>query len=249
MTRMIWRVVAAVGMMIVSVMPILAQNSWETPGGSRAPGGVMMCLNSQGQAVPVDQSGACPSGGGGGGGVTIADGADATKGAKADSACASDIATCTLISLVKRLNQSITTLIAAVTSSIPAGTFRIGYTSDDPCANLIKIPIPISQATSTQIISGTSAQKIYVCSFALISSPGENVNLIEGTGSVCATGSTAMLGSTTAANGLSIPANGGLTHGSGAGTVAGAVATPADNVCLTQSGTARVSGVLSYVKQ
>jgi len=49
---------------LIAAMPAFAQNSWETPGGSRVDGKIDMCLNAQGKAVPVDQSGACPSGGG-----------------------------------------------------------------------------------------------------------------------------------------------------------------------------------------
>lgn len=58
------------------------------------------------------------SGGGSGGAVTIADGADVTQGAKADAACASDTATCTLISMLKRLAQNITSLIGTAANPI-----------------------------------------------------------------------------------------------------------------------------------
>lgn len=60
-------------------------------------------------------------GGSGGGAVTIADGADATQGAKADSVCGSDIGTCSLIALVKRTNQQVTAgQITAGTAGTPS---------------------------------------------------------------------------------------------------------------------------------
>ncbi len=179
---------------------------------------------------------------------SIADGADVAQGAKADSACGSDAGTCTLIALVKRLNGTASTTATNTGAAVPAGTNRIGYTSDDPCAQGTKTQVPISQTASTKIISGTSAKKTYVCSLVLIAGAAEIVNVIEGTGSTCGTGTTVLAGSSTAANGLSFAANGGLTIGGfGSALVAGAAA--ADDVCLTQSGSNRVSGWATYVQQ
>lgn len=53
--------------------------------------------------------------------VTVADGADTTQGAQADTACASDNGTCTEIALLKRANQRLTTAIAALGSPFQAG--------------------------------------------------------------------------------------------------------------------------------
>ena len=69
--------------------------------------------------IPIDTTNAVisgGSGGGGGGAVTVADGADVTLGAKGDSACVSDIASCTLVALTKRQAQD----IAAVGAQLPA---------------------------------------------------------------------------------------------------------------------------------
>jgi hypothetical protein len=167
----------------------------------------------------------------------------------ADAACATDNGTCTIGQLVKRTNQNLSTLNTSVSASIPAGANLIGFTTPDPCSQIAKTNVPISQATSTQIIAGTSAKKTYICSINLIVGAAEIVNLIAGTGAVCATGSSAVLGSTTAANGQSLAANGGLTSGNGLGAVAIASAANADNVCLTQNTTSRVSGVITYVQQ
>lgn len=64
-----------------------------------------------------------PTGGGGSGGgaVTVADGADVTQGAKADTACATDNGTCTVAALLKRANQRLTSAITAIGSPFQAG--------------------------------------------------------------------------------------------------------------------------------
>lgn len=183
------------------------------------------------------------------GAVTILDGSDVTEGAKADSACGTDNGTCSIAALIKRGNQNLTTLNTSVGSAVPAGTNLIGYTNPDPCSQVTKINLAISQAASATIITGTSAKKTYICSMVLIAGAAEVINLTAGTGTVCATGGSVVMGSATAANGLSLAANGGLTFGNGLGTIAAATAANADNVCLTQNATSRVSGVITYVQQ
>jgi hypothetical protein len=83
--------------------------------------------------------------------VKIADGSDASFGAKALSACSTDNGTCTLIELIKRLNQRLTTLDTdvntlntSVNSSVPAGTNEAMNLVKDThaqcgalCANLV----------------------------------------------------------------------------------------------------------------
>lgn len=70
------------------------------------------------QHVTIDGGGLT---GGTAGGVTIADGDDVTKGAKADAACGADTATCTQIALMKRELQRLTTLITNLGSPFQAG--------------------------------------------------------------------------------------------------------------------------------
>lgn len=118
----------------------------------------------------------------------------------------------------------------------------------DPCAAVTKINFTGSQTSGTQIIAGTSAKKTYICSIQLIAAAAEIVNIIAGTGTVCATGSSAVMGSTTAANGMSYAANGGFTMGNGSATVIAATAAAADNVCITQSGSSRITYQLTYVQ-
>lgn len=118
----------------------------------------------------------------------------------------------------------------------------------DPCQAVVKTSVPISQTTNTQLLAGTSAKKTYICSLMLIGADAENVSLVAGTGSVCGTGTAAVIGGTTAAAGPNLAANGGFAWGNGAATIAAGV-TNADNVCLFQSASGRVAGVLTYVQQ
>jgi hypothetical protein len=120
----------------------------------------------------------------------------------------------------------------------------------NPCITGTISYIPISQTASTQLASlGGSSKKNYVCSIAVVGADAENVSLVEGTGTVCATTPAAIIGSTTAANGPNFAANGGLTLGNGAAPVAAGSLTSLNNVCLLQSGGGRVAGTLVLAQQ
>jgi hypothetical protein len=188
-------------------------------------------------------TGAGGGGGGSGGAVTIADGADVTLGAKADAAAGTG--TVTAMAILKQLHLD-------VTAAIPTGTNVIGFTSNDPCSQATKLGAPIFATGSTQIIAGVSAKKTYICSADLITASAQNIALVEGTGTVCATNIFGLAGGTTAASGWNLAANGGLTKGSGSGTVYSPSADSngtAANICLLLSGSATASGHFTYVQQ
>ncbi len=113
----------------------------------------------------------------------------------------------------------------------------------DPCS-LAKTTLPISQATSTELFTGTASNRIYVCSLLLSQPSGstQTFSLVSGTGTVCATSTGAMLGATSAANGVQLP----FAAIGGNATLAKSD-TDAENVCLLQSSTDRIAGVLTYV--
>jgi hypothetical protein len=121
----------------------------------------------------------------------------------------------------------------------------------DPCTSNVKSYAAINGTAGATIITGTSAKKIYVCSLNLVTATTQNINLVSGTGTVCATGTTAipgLAGGTTAAAGWNLSAYGGLVLGSGLAAVA-QVANNADNLCLLTSSSGQISGGLSYVVQ
>jgi len=120
----------------------------------------------------------------------------------------------------------------------------------DPCEGQTKLYKSITQTTGTQLVTGTASKKIYICSINLITATAQNVALVEGTGTVCATGIAGMsgFGGSTAATGWNFAANSGIAYGNGASSL-GAEATNADNLCLLQSSTGQISGGFSYVVQ
>ncbi len=127
-------------------------------------------------------------------------------------------------------------------------TGRLRTVDADPCASGTKQSVAVSQTTNTQLIGQVSAQKAYVCSILIVGSTTANVSLVEGTGTVCASSTVAIIGGTAASSGPLISAAGGFAQGNGASYVAFTSGTNV-NVCLLQSTTDRVAGVLTYVRQ
>lgn len=120
----------------------------------------------------------------------------------------------------------------------------------NPCLTGTISYIPISQATSTQVASlGGSSKKNYICAINLVGADAENISVVEGTGTVCATTTAAIIGGTTAANGWNFAANSGISQGNGAAPVAAGALTSLNNVCVFQSGTGRVAGSIVLAQQ
>lgn len=119
----------------------------------------------------------------------------------------------------------------------------------DPCQVNARISVVLNQTVSTQIITGTSLKQTYICFLQFsLSSASDNVALVEGTGSICATSIAGMAGGSTAATGWNLLANGSVTGGA-IQNWAFKTATAADNVCLLVSSAAQLSGVIQYVQQ
>lgn len=60
----------------------------------------------------------------------------------------------------------------------------------------------ITSATTTRIVAPSASNKTYLCMFFTKASAADNVAVVEGTGGTCGTGTAALLGGTTTANGL-----------------------------------------------
>jgi hypothetical protein len=118
----------------------------------------------------------------------------------------------------------------------------------DPCKAQTKLYVSINQTGNTQLVAGTASKKIYICSIHVVVATAANVALVEGTGSVCGTGTAGVsgFGGATAATGWNFAANGGIALGNGDAAL-GAEGTSADNLCLFNSGSGQVSGGISYV--
>jgi hypothetical protein len=120
----------------------------------------------------------------------------------------------------------------------------------DPCKGQTKQYASINQTANTQIATGATSKKIYVCSIHVVVSSAANVALVEGAGTACATSTAGIpgFGGATAATGWNFGANGGIALGNGDSSL-GAEANSGDNLCLFNSGSGQVSGGLSYVVQ
>jgi len=106
--------------------------------------------------------------------------------------------------------------------------------------------VAISQTASTKLVAGLPGTIVRICSVALVAGAAEIVSFTEGTGTTCGTGTLAVSGSTTAANGESFAANGGRAGG-GFGTIM-LTKTPGNDLCLAQSTTSRVAGNITFVQ-
>lgn len=120
----------------------------------------------------------------------------------------------------------------------------------DPCMFQAKSNFAIATSSGNlQLVAGVAAKKVYICSFHVIAAAAAVISVIEGTGAACTTANEAAVwGSTTAASGESLAANGGMTYGDGQGTV-GFTGTAANGLCLLQSGTTALAGNLTYIQQ
>ena len=137
--------------------------------------------------------------------------------------------------------------VQGIASMTPLAVTQSGQVID-PCQANTVLFAPISQTGNAKYISAVSAKKNYICSIMLITADAESVSLVGGTGSTCGTNTEAVIGATTAANGPALAANGGWTMGNGKGSIA-AGATTNEDVCLFESGSGRIAGVLTYVQQ
>ena len=175
------------------------------------------------------------------------------------------------------LEGNSSSILTAVQAAIPAGTNLIGgvelYDGGgtnkaaisaggalsvtptgvvlDPCqANAATIlPIAIATGTTTNILTGTSGKKIYVCYLYMQTGIANNVAVIQGTtGGTCGSSTLALVGGTTAATGLLNAANSGQAMGNGGFTVMQTTVNNND-ICIITSASGPLSGVMKYVLQ
>lgn len=100
--------------------------------------------------------------------------------------------------------------------------------------------ISVAAATTTQIIALTAGQTIHVTSYDFMAAGTNNVTLVYGTGTNCATGQVPLTGA------YPLIAQAGISKGNGTGQV---LYIPIANaLCVTTSGSGQLSGSVSYVK-
>lgn len=118
----------------------------------------------------------------------------------------------------------------------------------DPCSSEAKITAPFSLTARGVIIAAAASKKNYICGIVVVAGAAEIFNLVEGTGTTCQTSTAAIVGSTTAANGLSFAINGGMSVNAGNSTVIAGTGTNVDT-CIMPSSTGRLAGFVTYVQR
>ena len=144
-----------------------------------------------------------------------------------------------------------TTGVAAYNMCFNGTTWDRCVKAVDPCQVKTKVHANINGTAGATLVTGTASKKIYLCSINIVTATAQNINLVSGTGTVCATSTAATLGltgGTTAGTGWNFAANGGLTLGSGGFSI-GQTNVNADNLCMLISGSGQVTGGFSYVVQ
>jgi len=140
---------------------------------------------------------------------------------------------------------------AATGAAPPANVVYLGGLTSGATAGLVTgvticdTPFNIDQTSGEQLITGVSGRRVYICSLNLVTATAQNVALVAGTGTVCATSTVPFPGTSggsTAATGWNFAANSGIVLGSGSVGHVGKSTVNADNVCLLQSGSGQISG-------
>ena len=103
------------------------------------------------------------------------------------------------------------------------------------------VPINVSTAVTTQLVALSAGKAIYVGSLDFLAAGATNVTFEYGTGTNCATGTTALSGP------YSLTASAGISKGNGAAAV---LFVPASNaLCMVNSAAIQVSGSVAYAQQ
>ncbi len=145
------------------------------------------------------------------------------------------------VRLTDGTNPSVFTASAA--SALTTNAALVVAASPNPTA-VCPNRIAINQTASADVL--TSTNKIYICSIDLLLSGTETVSIIEGTGTVCATGTAALWGGTTADATHGMPfSNGGFSKT--ADRPFAQTLTTADHLCILKSGSGLLSGAMWYV--
>jgi hypothetical protein len=119
----------------------------------------------------------------------------------------------------------------------------------DPCeANTqLYLPISITSATTTRIVTPSASNKTYICGLIIVTGAANNVGIVEGTGGTCGTGTAGVIGGTTAANGPNFAANGGIALQAGKTAHAYTAGTNVD-LCAITSSAGPYAGGIKYVQ-
>jgi hypothetical protein len=156
---------------------------------------------------------------------------------------------------VKLFGNSGSAVDAAPGSAAPANAVQMAGTDGsnsqvpymDPCGFKAWTYYSINVSADTQIVAAVTGKNVYVCQlFVAPTAAAANTNIVEGTGTTCGTGTTGMMGGSTAALGAQVAANGGFVLPA-SGRAWMMTSATGHAMCIRAS--AQVTGVLAYVQQ
>jgi hypothetical protein len=102
------------------------------------------------------------------------------------------------------------------------------------------VPIAVTTATTTRLITGATNESIYVTSWDVLAAGSGTIQLIGGTGATCGTATVNLTGA------YPLAANVGLTKGTGNGAVL--VVPSGDSLCAITSAAVNYEGSMSYAQ-
>jgi len=140
--------------------------------------------------------------------------------------------------------KKLTILAFALLCALPA----LGQGATNPCASYPVQRVNINFTANTQLVTGVTGQKIYICHvFISPLATATNIAFASGTGSVCGSNTTGVItgGDGTAAKGANLAANSGWVQGTGAAVVD--YLPVGMNLCLNVSAANQISGIIQYV--
>lgn len=140
----------------------------------------------------------------------------------------------------------------ATGSAVPASANYIGGNGSGNLTGIISCDnssaVNMSTATTTQIVAiSGSGGRTYICAIDLVTNAANNVALISGSGSNCASNQAGLAGGVTAASGWNFTTNGGIAAGSGLGMLFKSVTTN-NEICLVTSAATQLSGSISWTQ-
>ena len=116
------------------------------------------------------------------------------------------------------------------------------YAAYYPASPGCSLQLAVNQTASTDLKTFTNNG--YICDVMLVSATAQNVSLVQGTGTTCGTSTVALVGGTAAS--IALSANGGFALAPSGGNFI-KTTTTAQHLCLLQSGSGNVSGVIGYI--
>jgi len=145
---------------------------------------------------------------------------------------------------MRRMMLIVSLLIALAAMATPESTRA---QPADACSLGQKSNVAISESASAVVIPGQAGRRTFLCFVFLGTAGAQNISIVEGTGTVCATNQLIIMGGP-GATGPASQANGTFTLGNGGATI-GFSTVIGNDVCLLQSAAGLVAGNMIYVRQ